>query len=90
MSALEMIEAAIVALLVFTAIEQAVAVAIFLAYCRRRPRAVAEDELPEVLVVLALRGRDASLGDCLIALSRPCLSICRQRRSRIVALRRNL
>ena len=62
MSGLEMV---IVALLGFVTIEQAVAVAIFLVYCRRGPRLRTRDEPPEALVVLALRGCDSTLDDCL-------------------------
>ncbi|MFV1966061.1 MAG: glycosyltransferase family 2 protein [Pirellulaceae bacterium] len=61
-------EVAIALLLAFVTLEQAIAVAIFLAYCRRPPRLRSEDDLPNTLVVLALRGCDPSLRDCLRAL----------------------
>jgi glycosyltransferase involved in cell wall biosynthesis len=65
MSGLEIVIASVLA---FVTIEQAIAVAIFLVYCRRAPRDRPDEELPEALVVLALRGRDASLPDCLAGL----------------------
>jgi hypothetical protein len=64
------VEMAVIAVLLFVTVEQAIAVAIFLLYCRRRPQLPPDAELPAVLVILALRGCDATLGDCLHALFR--------------------
>ena len=60
-------EMAVAATLLLIATEHAVAVAIFLRYCGRPPRRVADPDLPEVMLVLSLRGADAALGDCLQA-----------------------
>jgi len=61
-------EIVILALLALITLEQVFAVGFFLIYCRRRQQLMPDNELPEALVVLALRGLDPPLSDCLRAL----------------------
>lgn len=54
-------------LLSFAAVEQIIAVVIFLVHCRRQQKALAGDE-PAVMVILPVRGADETLGRCVTAL----------------------
>jgi cellulose synthase/poly-beta-1,6-N-acetylglucosamine synthase-like glycosyltransferase len=65
---MSVVELVVIALVLFVTVEQLIAVAAFLVVCRRSPRPLADEQLPHALVVLALRGRDTSLVDCLRAL----------------------
>ena len=62
------LELAVLALLLLVTVERAVAVTYFLIRCRWRAAPLGEDDMPRVLVVLALRGSDPSLVDCLRSL----------------------
>ena len=57
-------------LLLFVALEQVLAVAVFVRYCRKANSAAVSNYQPEVLVVLPVRGADNTLADCIEALAR--------------------
>lgn len=57
-------------LLLFVAVEQTVAIAFFVRYCRQSPRSSESGYQPEVLVILPVRGADDTLAHCVEALAR--------------------
>ncbi len=57
-------------LLLFVALEQVLAVAMFVRYCRTSAPAAESTYQPEVLVILPVRGADNTLADCIEALAR--------------------
>lgn len=57
-------------LLLLMVVEQIVAVALFVRYCRQASRPSASDYQPEVLVILPVRGADDTLAHCVEALAR--------------------
>lgn len=59
--------AIIFGLLAFAALEQIIAVTIFMVYCRKRPANLVGEE-PTVLVILPVRGADETLANCVAAL----------------------
>jgi glycosyltransferase involved in cell wall biosynthesis len=57
-------------LLLFVALEQAIAVAMFVRYCRKSAPTSVSTYQPEVLVILPVRGADETLAQCIEALAR--------------------
>lgn len=57
-------------LLLFVALEQVLAVAMFVRYCRKSASTAVSNYQPEVLVILPVRGADNTLADCVEALAR--------------------
>ena len=57
-------------LLLLVAVEQIVAVTLFVRYCRRASPPSKSDRQPEVLVILPVRGADETLARCVEALAR--------------------
>ncbi len=57
-------------LLLLVALEQGVAVLVFMRYCRQTSVSATDRDLPKVLVVLPVRGADDTLADCIAALAR--------------------
>jgi len=57
-------------LLLLVALEQCVAVLVFMRYCRQRSVPATDGVLPNVLVVLPVRGADDTLADCIGGLAR--------------------
>jgi len=57
-------------LLLFVALEQVLAVAVFVRFCRKSAPATESTYRPEALVILPVRGADGTLANCIEALAR--------------------